>query len=101
LHQWQHAEQSVLAELMRARRACRMSPETRKAMARLAHQVAEQARVAVRQVRHKALAEVKKQGASVGEDEKKRTEKSIDEITKRVISQVDEALARKEGELEG
>jgi ribosome recycling factor len=76
-----------------------MSPAARSAMVKLAHQHAEHARVAVRKVRHKAMADIKAVSKQIGEDEKKKREKRIDEVTKKFIVQVDGALANKENEL--
>lgn len=78
--------------------SCRMSPAARTAMTKLAHDHAEHARVAVRQVRHKAMADVKAVAKQIGEDEKKRREKKVDEVTKRFIADVDAALKKKEKE---
>ena len=68
-------------------------------MIKLAHQHAEHARVAVRQIRHKAMGDVKAVMKQIGEDEKKKREKRIDELTKKFIADVDVALASKEKEL--
>lgn len=68
-------------------------------MIRLAHQHAEHARVAVRHVRQKAMADVKAVMKQIGEDEKKRREKTVDELTKKFITEVDGALTGKEKEL--
>ena len=76
-----------------------MSPETQRAMTKMAHQFAEQARVSVRQVRHKAMAEIKAKAKSFAEDDRKRHEKEVDELTKRYVQDVDQALLRKEEEL--
>lgn len=78
--------------------ACRMTPAARTAMTKLAHDHAEQARVAVRKTRHKAMAEVKAVLKQIGEDEKKRREKKVDEVTKRFIADIDSALKQKEKE---
>lgn len=69
-------------------------------MIKLAHQHAEHTRVSIRQVRHKAMAEVKAVMKQIGEDEKKTREKRIDELTKKFISEVDGALSSKAKELE-
>jgi ribosome recycling factor len=68
-------------------------------MIKLAHDHAEHARVIIRQVRHKAMADVKAMAKQIAEDEKKRREKRIDELTKKYIADVDGALKRKEKEL--
>jgi ribosome recycling factor len=78
----------------------RMSPDTRKAMVKLAHQHAEHARVVVRQVRHKAMADLKAMGKQISEDERKIQEKEVDELTKKCVKDVDNALQNKEKELD-
>ena len=75
-----------------------MNPDIRSKMIKLAHQYAESARVAIRGVRHKAFVDIKK-GGIAGEDDKRRLEKLVDEITKASIALVDTALARKEKDL--
>jgi ribosome recycling factor len=78
-----------------------MSPDTRRAMLRVAHDHAEHARVAVRHVRQRAMAAIK--GASkagLGEDERKKLEKLVDALTKSHITDIDAALVRKERELQ-
>jgi ribosome recycling factor len=76
-----------------------MSPETQRAMTKLAHQHAEQARVTIRHVRQKALADVKAKGKGISEDLRKQHEKEMDKLTKRFVDDVDKILARKEAEL--
>lgn len=76
-----------------------MSPVTRKAMVKLAHQHAEHARVVIRQVRHKAMADLKAMAKSISEDDKKMHEKQVDELTKKCVKLVDDALHSKEQEL--
>lgn len=82
----------------RLKRFRRMSPDTQKGMVKLVHQYAESARVAIRGVRHKALADIKKAGIS-SKDEVKRLEKAMDELTKSKITTVDYAASQKEREL--
>lgn len=54
----------------------------------------------MRQLRQKAMTEVKRQGASIGEDERHIAEQSVDALTKRFVSQIDEAFEAKEADLE-
>ena len=77
----------------------RMSPETQRAMVKLAHQIGEQSRINVRQLRHKAMTDIKRLSAGGSEDVRKQQEKAVDELTKRMVQQVDDAVARKEAEL--
>jgi ribosome recycling factor len=62
---------------------------------------AEDARVAVRNIRRKGnddLAALKKDGAA-GEDDLSRAEKELDALTKQTVDAIDDALKRKEAEL--
>jgi ribosome recycling factor len=69
-------------------------------MLRLAREMAEQARVAVRHVRQKAMAEIKGKGKAISEDERRGLERVVDDVTKKAVSHVEEALKRKEAELQ-
>lgn len=77
-----------------------MSQHTRKAMIKLAHQYAEQSRVTVRQIRHKAMADIKASPKQVSEDIRKSNERRVDELTKEFVHSIDQALRAKEKELE-
>lgn len=77
-----------------------MSPDTRRAMLRVAHVHAEQARVTVRHVRQRAMAAIKAAGkAGLSEDARKAAERAAEALTKRRVAEIDDALARKETEL--
>ena len=78
-----------------------LTQERRKEYVKLAKNKAEEARVSVRGVRRKAkdeLDQIKKDGEA-GEDEVKRAEKDLDNLTKKFTDQVDDLLERKENEL--
>ena len=78
-----------------------LTEERRKEYVKLAKTKAEDARVAVRNVRRKAkeqLDKLKKDGEA-GEDEVDRAEKSLESLTKKQVEQVDKLLASKEAEL--
>lgn len=78
-----------------------LTEERRKQYVKLAHQKAEEARVALRGVRHKAkdvLGRMGKDGEA-GEDEIHRALTELDTTTKKYVEQVDALLARKEEEL--
>ena len=79
---------------------CRMSPETRHALRKHANQVCESGRIAVRQIRQKAMSEVKRKGSAIGEDERIILEQSVDELTKRFVAEIDEGSKVKEKELQ-
>eukprot|EP00892_Ulva_mutabilis_P008201 jgi/Ulvmu1/5753/UM025_0007.1 len=76
-----------------------MSPEARRAMIKLAHQYAEQSRVTIRQIRHKAMLDIKASAQQSSEDDRKRNERQTEEMTKLCVRQVDAALHAKEKEL--
>lgn len=69
-------------------------------MIKLAHQYAEQSRVTIRQVRHKAMADIKASGRQASEDDRKLTERQVEELTKEFVQRVDAALQAKESELD-
>jgi ribosome recycling factor len=78
-----------------------LTEERRKQLARSAHKFAEDARVAVRNVRReandrlKAMARDKK----ISEDEERRGHDQIQKTTDKFIARVDELLKKKEGEI--
>lgn len=78
-----------------------MTEERRREMIKLARHKAEEAKIAIRNVRRKAKEEldrIVKEGES-GEDEGRRAERELDEITHRHVTHIDEILKSKEAEL--
>ena len=75
-----------------------MTEERRKEFVKIVREKAEQARVAVRNVRRKAKDDLDAL-TEVGEDEVARAEKELDAATKSAVDGIDEALKRKEAEL--
>lgn len=78
-----------------------MTEERRREMIKLARHKAEEAKIAIRNVRRKAKEEldrIVKDGES-GEDEGRRAERELDEITHRHVTHIDEILKSKEAEL--
>ena len=78
-----------------------LTEERRKEYVKLVKAKAEDARVAIRNIRRKGnddLAALKKDGL-VGDDEITRGEKDLDAATKTHVDAIDEALKRKEAEL--
>lgn len=78
-----------------------LTEERRKEYTKLARAKAEEGRVAIRNARRHAVDAVKKleKDKEIGEDEVKRTEKKLDEITKKYVDAIDDLLKRKETEL--
>lgn len=74
-----------------------MSRERRQEFVKVAHRMAEEGRVHVRNVRRDVLESVKK--AKLPEDEAKRLEKEIQAITDKSIAEIATHLANKEKEL--
>lgn len=78
-----------------------LTEETRKAYTRQARQEAENARVAVRNVRRDALGDVKDlvKDKEISEDEERRAADEIQKITDAFIEDIDSQLAAKETDL--
>jgi ribosome recycling factor len=78
-----------------------LTEERRKEYIKVARHKAEEARVAIRNVRRHAkdaLEKIVKEGEA-GEDEVRRAEKELEDVTHRYVAQVDELLKHKEAEL--
>lgn len=78
-----------------------LTEERRKEFIKVARSKAEDSRISIRSVRRKAketLDKLVKDGES-GEDDVRRAEKELDDITHRYVVQVDELLKHKEAEL--
>ncbi len=78
-----------------------LTEERRREYIKVAKAKAEDARVSIRSVRRKAketLDKLVKDGAA-GEDEVRRAEKELEDITAKYVAQVDELLKHKEAEL--
>ena len=78
-----------------------LSEERRKEYVKMARSKAEHGRVSVRNIRRHAkdaLDKLVKEG-EVGEDEARRAEKELDELTQKHVSKIDEMLKHKEAEL--
>lgn len=78
-----------------------LTEERRKELVKLVRKVAEEKRVAVRNIRRDANEEVKslEKSGEISEDESRRTQSEIQELTDKYIEQVDELLAAKEKEI--
>ncbi|WP_037607566.1 ribosome recycling factor [Streptacidiphilus rugosus] len=78
-----------------------LTEERRKEYIKVARNKAEDAKISIRNVRRKAkdtLDKMVKDGEA-GEDEVRRAEKELDDVTSRYVAQVDELLKHKEAEL--
>ena len=78
-----------------------LTEERRKDMIRVVRQEAEGGRIAVRNVRRDAISDVKDmlKEKMIGEDDERRAEEEIQEITDKYVAQIDSVLAEKEAEL--
>ncbi|MEU6743468.1 ribosome recycling factor [Streptosporangium sandarakinum] len=78
-----------------------LSEERRKEYVKVARNKAEQSRVSVRNIRRHAketLDKLVKEGEA-GEDEVRRAEKELDDLTQKHVAKIDELLRQKEAEL--
>jgi ribosome recycling factor len=78
-----------------------LSEERRRDYVKIAHRKAEDGRVAIRNIRRHCkdtLDKLVKTG-DAGEDEVRRAERELDDLTQKYVSQVDELLKHKEAEL--
>ena len=76
-----------------------LTEERRKEFVKLVRSKGEDARVALRNIRRKAKDELDALTGEVGEDDVARAEKELEQLTKKHVDQVDDALKRKEAEL--
>jgi ribosome recycling factor len=78
-----------------------LNEERRQEIAKVAHKYAEQARVAVRNVRRDGMDQLKRQekAGDMGQDEQHTHGNEVQELTDAIIKEIDEALAAKEAEI--
>jgi ribosome recycling factor len=76
-----------------------LTEERRKEFVKIVRTKAEDAKVAVRNIRRKAKDELDALKSEVGDDEVARAEKELEAVTKSHVDAIDEALKRKEAEL--
>jgi len=78
-----------------------LTEERRKELAKLAHQYAEKARVAIRNVRRDGMDALKadENKKEISEDDRKRAETEVQKLTDDMIKAADEAAAHKEKEI--
>jgi len=78
-----------------------LNEERRRDLIKVAHKYAEQARVAIRNVRRDGMDSMKKQekDGDIGQDEARRTSDEIQKLTDKTIAEVDGVLAEKEEEI--
>ena len=78
-----------------------LNEERRRELAKLAHKYAEQARVAVRNVRRDGMEILKRleKDHKISEDDGKRSSEQVQKATDEVIAEIDRMLANKEKEI--
>lgn len=78
-----------------------LNEERRKELVKVAHKYAEQARVAVRNVRREGMDALKKmeKDSKITQDEHRHLDKDVQHLTDESIKHIDEALALKEKEI--
>ena len=78
-----------------------LTEERRREMIKVAHHKAEDGRVAIRNVRRHAKAALDRlaRDGEAGEDDVRRAEKELEEVTHRYVAHIDELLKHKETEL--
>ena len=78
-----------------------LTEETRKVFAKQARDAAEDARIAVRNIRRDALSQLKDlvKEKEISEDEERRAAGEIDDLTKKFVAEIDAKLAEKEKDL--
>ena len=78
-----------------------MTEERRREMIKVARTKAEEGRVAIRNVRRKAKEQLDRlvKDGEAGEDDGRRAEKELDDVTHRYVAVVDELVKNKEAEL--
>ena len=75
-----------------------LTEERRKELVKVARQIAEEGRVAVRNVRRDVIHHLKEE-QSVGADEEHRAEERVQKLTDEHVHRIDELLKRKEAEI--
>jgi ribosome recycling factor len=78
-----------------------LTEERRKEMVRLVHKMAEEARVAVRNVRRDVLNDMKRaeKGGDLSRDELARGQEEVQKLTDGQVKSIDDLMARKEAEI--
>ncbi|MFB9234321.1 ribosome recycling factor [Plantactinospora siamensis] len=78
-----------------------MTEERRRDMIKVARQKGEEAKVAIRNIRRRSKEELDRivKDGEAGEDEGRRAEKELDDLTHRYVTNVDELIKHKEAEL--
>lgn len=78
-----------------------LTEERRRDLVKLVHRLAEDGRVAVRNIRRDCMKDLKelRDGGMVGEDAERRAEEQLQKLTDQHVHEIDELLKRKEQEI--
>lgn len=78
-----------------------LTEERRAELAKVVRRVAEEGRVAIRNIRHEAIESVKglEKGKKISEDESHHAQKEVQKLTERFTQEVDGAVVKKESEI--
>ena len=78
-----------------------LTEERRKEMVRILHTVAEEGRVAVRNIRRDVMGDLRelKEEGEVGEDEERRAEEQLQKVTDAAVGEIDTLMKAKESEI--
>ncbi|MFN2382817.1 MAG: ribosome recycling factor [Gemmatimonadota bacterium] len=78
-----------------------LTEERRRELVKVTHKVAEEGRIAIRNIRHEANKKIQtaEKAGDISEDEMHRQLKEIQELTDRHVKAIDEMLAKKETEV--
>ena len=78
-----------------------LTEERRKEMVRMLHNVAEEGRVAVRNIRRDVMSDLRslKEEGDVGEDDERRAEEQLQKVTDAAIGEIDALMKGKEEEI--
>lgn len=78
-----------------------LTKERRMELTKYVHELWEENKIALRNIRHEALKEIKKEHdeKTISEDDKKRLEKELDELTKKFNQKIDTEVKNKQNEI--
>ncbi len=76
-----------------------LTEERRKELVKVVRQIAEDGRVAVRNVRRDAIADIHELASEVGADELHRAEEKVQKLTDEHVGQIDAALKQREADI--
>ncbi|MDX1448315.1 MAG: ribosome recycling factor [Acidimicrobiia bacterium] len=76
-----------------------LTEERRKELIRLVRHMAEEGRIAVRNIRRHSKSDMEALHGEISDDEIHRSEKELQDLTDEMVAQIDDQLSRKESEL--